>query len=255
MEKLPEPFQSLPRVARPVHGRTGQTCSLTTHLWPNSHGVVHILPNSSNPAEQTAVVLWVPLPMQISPVWDRISRDISTGTFLPGCLTIETLSPTKAWQVVAVSAFWGARATGISRGAVFPTSWQFADTRGHLPLHHATQTEVIQLSHQLWNFNGPSFHTFLGNLSKHSAPNCCGVWGIFLSSRWQKGPSPFWLSPLSQQKLLCNLQSSASHRSPCTCLVLTTTYCRSPSRETPSTRWQRNTDVEKIKTRYTVTHD
>lgn len=253
MEKWPEAFQSLPWVTLPVTRQdwTDLLPSLATHFWPNSHRTVHILPsssnNSSNTADQAAGLLCQCRSHQCGIT--------SPGAFLPRCPITQTLSPSK---VAPVSAFWGGQATGSSFGAVFPTSWQSADTRGHLPFCHTTQTELTQPPHQL---QIPMCPTKLSRIliQPFQALSPKLLWCLGFVFFWATGDkSVLLLFGASQQKLLWDLQSSASHRSPCTHLVsnsLLATYCHSPSRETPSTRWQRNTDVEKIKTRYTVTHD
>lgn len=132
--------------------------------------------------------------------------------------------------------------------AAFPISWQFADTRSHLLPHHPKRGHPTissgismcpaKLSHILKQF--------------FQAPNYC-VWGEFFEQQVTKRSFSFLIKA-------CGTTSCSG-----TCRAL-------PPTEAPASIWYqpllpqpfqrklfnkmtKNTDVEIIKTRYTVTHD
>lgn len=257
MEKWPEPFQGLPWVALPV------TEQDWTDLLPPSPLIfdpIHTELSTSFPTYQTLLKYRrsdcsPPLTATASAALTGVGTYLQ-GHFHPGASSYKHFYPARHGRCLQSPLSEEPEPQAAPEGLSSPHLGSLLTQEVICP----SAMPPKQMSPNYLTSSGisvclPSFHTSLSNLSKRSALNYCGVWGFFLSSRWQKGPSPFWLRLVSQQKLLWDLQGSASQRSPCTHLVSITIYCCSPSRETPSTWWQKNTDVEKIKTKYTVTHD
>lgn len=172
------------------HSRTGQTCSL---LLPPTFDPIHtelstfFLEYSSNTADQTAGLL-----CQRGPH--------SVGLHLQGAPSHKHI--TQQGMAGGSSPSWGAWATGSPSRAAFPTSWQFADTGGHLPFCHIALTEVTQRPHQLWSPNVPcqaftrSYATF-----PSAQPQTTVVFGEFFEQQVTKGSFSFLVKPCIMTKV------------------------------------------------------
>lgn len=198
---MTKPPQSLPWASLPVTQQdwTDLLPSLSTLFWPSSHRIIHILPNSSNTADQPAGLL--------CQCRSQRCGTASPGALLPRCLIMQTLS--QAWQAAPVlylvtqpgmaaalvSAFRAAWATDSSSRVVLPTSWQSADTRSHLPLRHSTQRSPKYLTSSAIPMCLAVLLHILQQPFQAFSPKLLWCLGGFLEQQVTKGSFSFLVKP------------------------------------------------------------
>lgn len=168
-------FRACPGSPCLSHGRTGQTCSLPS---PLTFDPTHTELSTFFPAPQIT-----PQTLQIRLQASSANADLTSvglylqGHFYPGVPSHKHCHPAR-WLQSLLSEEVKPQAGPL--GLFSPHLGNLLTQEAICP--SATppkQSSPNHLTSSKFQCASPSFHAFLFNLSKHSAPNYCDVWGFF----------------------------------------------------------------------------